>query len=200
MLRTAPVSNLRFAILFALLVAAGCSQNCSCLMQRAQSSYVAREVFHQAATQAHLASRTAPKPMHPGKGKFGDQIEYLGYDVDPVQPQAGGPVAITFHYLALKNVARDWEVFVHIDDRGGRNERINGDHYPVNNEFHTNQWKQGDYIADRIAFVIPSYQAHSALDLWMGFYDGDERLPISNPKECENDGNNRLLAGTLQLP
>ncbi len=194
------MSPIRIAIVSAFFVAAGCTENCSCLMQRAQSSNVAREVFHQAATQAHLATKAPPRPGHPGKGVFGNEIEFVGYDVEPAQPQAGGPVAVTFYYHALKDVARDWEVFVHIDDRGGRNERINGDHFPVQNQFHTNQWKQGDYVADRIAFVIPSYQAHSALDFWMGFYEGDERLPISNPKDCQNDGNNRLLAGTLQLP
>ena len=157
-------------------------------------------MIHRAATAAHLASKVAPKPQHPAKGIFGGQIELLGYDTEPAQPQAGAPVAVTFHFHALRDVPRDWQIFVHIDDRGGRAERINGDHWPVQNQFHTDQWKQGDYVADRFAFVVPAYQAHSALELWTGFYIGDERLPISNPKDCPNDGNNRLLAGTLQLP
>ncbi|MHB1844034.1 MAG: hypothetical protein ACYCWW_04245 [Deltaproteobacteria bacterium] len=190
----------QLTIALGLFASFGCSESCSCLIVRPPSTQVRREIVHEAASKAHLASRSAPHPAHPGKGIFGDQIEYLGYDVDPAIPRAGGPVAVTFYYHALKDVARDWEIFVHIDDRGGRSERINGDHWPVENEFHTDQWKQGDYIADRFAFVVPAYQANSALELWSGFYEGEERLPISNPKDCQNDGNNRLLAGTLALP
>ncbi len=172
----------------------------SCLIQRGTNSAVQREAFHQAATQMNLASKTAPTPGHPGKGIFGEQIEYLGYDIEPAQPVAGGPVQITLYFHALRDVTADWQMFVHIDSRGGRQERINGDHYPVSGRFHTDQWKQGDYVTDRFAFTIPDYQAKAAIDLWIGFYSGEERLPISNPKDCSNDGNNRLLAGTFQLP
>jgi len=181
-----------------LLLASACPE--SCLIQRASNSAVQREAFHQAAAQMNLASKTAPKPTHPGKGTFGDQIEYLGFDVQPAQPVAGGPAQVTFYFHALRDVTADWQIFVHIDSKGARQERINGDHYPEAGRFHTDQWKQGDYIADSFAFVIPDYQAKAALDLWMGFYQGDDRLPISNPKDCPNDSNNRLLAGTLQLP
>lgn len=190
---------MRRLIVAVLLVTASCSENCSCLIQRAHGSAATREVYHQAAAAAHLASKTPPHPQHPLHGVFGDTVEFVGYDTDPAQPKAGQPVTITFYYHALRDVGRDWEIFVHIDDRGGRSERINGDHFPVENQFHTNLWKAGDYVADRFAFLIPSYQAKSALDLWTGFFDGDERLPLSNPKEVKNDGNNRLLAGTLQL-
>ena len=194
------MSNLRLAIVGALLVLAGCSENCSCLIIRPPNSHVQHEVFHKAATAAHLATKDAPKPQHPGKGVFGNEIEFVGYDLEPPVAQAGAPIIVTYYFHALRDVTRDWEIFVHIDDKGGRQERINGDHWPESNQFHTDQWKQGDYIADRFSFTIPAYQAHTALDLWMGFYSGDERLPISNPKDCENDGNNRLLSASLPIP
>ncbi len=197
---TGSVPNWRVALALGFFVLGGCSESCSCLIQRPTNSHARREVIHRAAAAAHLASKVAPKPQHPSKGIFGGQIELVGYDTEPREPQAGAPVAVTFYYHALRDIPRDWEIFVHIDDRGGRAERIGGDHWPVDNQFHTDQWKQGDYVADRFAFVPPSYQAHSALELWTGFYIGDERLPISNPKDCPNDGNNRLLAGTIQLP
>ncbi len=196
----AAVNDWRIAMVGGLLAAVGCTQSCSCLVQRPPKAQARRAVFHEAAAKAHLATGLPPHPAKPGKGIFGDEIEYLGYDVDPPTPRAGGPVAVTFYFHALRDVTRDWEIFVHVDDRGGRAERINGDHWPVDGEFHTDQWKKGDYVADRFAFVVPSYQANSALDLWTGFYEGDERLPISNPKDCQNDGANRLLAGTLALP
>jgi hypothetical protein len=180
----------------ALIAAAGCGENCSCLVIRAVNPRVRREVFHQAASAAHLASKIPPAPAHPGKGTFGDAIEYLGYDAQPATPLPGAPVAITFYFHALRDIDRDWQIFVHIEGRGGR---INGDHWPVSNQFHTDQWKQGDYIADRFAFAIPSTEAHGTLELWSGFYQGDERLPITNPQEARNDGNNRLLAATLSV-
>jgi hypothetical protein len=189
-------SRLGAACGFLLLIGA-CPE--SCLIQRGQNSAAQRESFHEAAAQMNMASKTAPRPMHPGKGIFGDQIEFVGYDLEPAQPVAGKPVQVTFYYRVLRDVNADWEIFVHIDSRGERAERINGDHYPVSGRFHTDQWKQGDYVADRFAFQIPDYQAKAAIDLWMGFYSGDDRLPISNPKDAPNDGNNRLLAGTIQL-
>ncbi len=188
------------AVALAAAAASGCSESCGCLVQRPVNSRARREVIHRAATAAHLASRVAPRPQHASQGVFGGQIALAGYDLDPPQAQAGGPLAVTFYWHALKDVARDWEVFVHVDDRGGRAERINGDHWPVQDQFHTDQWKAGDYVADRFVFMVPAYQAHSALELWTGFYIGDERLPISNPKDCPNDGNNRLLAGTVPIP
>jgi hypothetical protein len=181
-----------------LLLASACPQ--SCLIQRGANTSKQREAVHEALAQANVASKTAPHPQHVGKGTFGDQIEYLGFDLEPPQPVAGKPVQVTYYFHALRDVPADWEIFVHIDARGGREERINGDHYPVGGRFHTDQWKQGDYVTDRFAFTIPDYQAKAQLDLWTGFYSGDERLPISNPKEVPNDGNNRLLAGTIPVP
>jgi hypothetical protein len=181
-----------------LLVLSACPE--SCLIQRGKSSTRQREATREVVTQMNMASKTAPSPVHPGKGIFGDQIEYLGFDLQPPQPVAGGPVQVTFYFHAVRDVTADWEIFVHIDARGGREERINGDHYPVGGRFHTDQWRQGDYVTDRFAFTIPDYQSKASLDLWMGFYSGDERLPISNPKDCPNDGNNRLMAGTIPVP
>ncbi len=142
-------------------------------------------------------SQTAPAPQHPGKGIFGDAIEYLGYDTDPVQPRAGRPVAITYYFHALKDVSHDWKIFVHVDGRGGQS-RINGDHYPAGGALHTDQWKAGQYVADRFVVDLPDANGQGARPTsGAGFYQDDARLPITNPKECVNDGNNRLLAGTL---
>ncbi len=152
-----------------------------------------------AAPPAPVLSQSAPTPLHPGKGIFGEEIEYLGYDTDPPLPQGGRPVAITYYFHALKNVSHDWQIFVHVDDHGGTAPRINGDHYPAGGTLHTDQWKAGQYIADRFLVDLPAAQSKGQVDLWTGFYQDDVRLPISNPKECVNDGNNRLLAGTLHI-
>jgi hypothetical protein len=181
-----------------LLTSSACPE--SCLIQRGTSTTKQREAIHEVVTQMNMASKKAPSPMHLGKGTFGDQIEYLGFDLQPPQPVAGGPVQVTLYFHALRDVTADWEIFVHIDPVGGREERINGDHYPVGGRFHTDQWRQGDYVTDRFAFTIPDYQSKATLNLWMGFYAGDERLPISNPKDCPNDGNNRLMAGAIPVP
>jgi hypothetical protein len=145
------------------------------------------------------ASKTAPTPQHPGKGVFGEQIEFLGYDTEPSPPRSGQPVRVTYYWHVLKPVVQDWQIFVHVDDRDGHEARINADHFPASGARHTTQWKVGEYIADRFAFDLPATHPKAQLDLWTGYYQGDERLPISDPAECQNDGNNRLLAGTLNL-
>lgn len=171
----------------------------SCVHQTPASSHLQREELHAAAAQSEVSSKVPPHPKQSGTGIFGGEIAFVGYDVIPAVPRAGSPVEITFYFQALKDVTRDWEIFVHADDIGGREERISGDHFPGGGRFHTDQWRQGDYIADRFEITPPDYQAKSRIDLWMGFYQGEDRLPISNPAACTNDGNNRLLAGSLQI-
>jgi hypothetical protein len=176
----------------------------SCLIQRAAPlnsapGSTASDVVRPSLPPAPVVSVAAPVTQHPGKGIFGDSIEFVGYDTDPPRPRAGRPVAITFYFHALKNVGHDWQIFVHADDRGGRLGRINGDHYPASGQLHTDRWQTGQYIADRFSIDLPEGLSKEQLDLWAGFYQDDARLPITNPKECPNDGNNRLLAGTLNI-
>src|SRR6202020_2401833 len=77
---------------------------------------------------APTVSKTAPAPQHPGKGIFGDEIEYLGYDTEPMRPHAGRQVLLTYYFDVLKTVDHDWEIFLHADERTGRVTRLNGDH------------------------------------------------------------------------
>ena len=172
----------------------------SCLIQRTRPlSSAPVEVIRPVAPPAPVLSQAVPTPQHPGKGIFGDSIEFVGYDTDPPLPRAGRSVSITYYFHVLKTVGHDWEIFVHADDRGGHLPRINGDHFPASGTLHTDQWKAGQYVADRFTIDLPEGLSKGQLDLWTGFYQDDARLPITNPKECVNDGNNRLLAGTLSI-
>jgi hypothetical protein len=193
--------RLRLGALGLTVVLSACPESCLIQRTRSLSSAAASsqiEVARPAAPPAPVLSQAAPTPQHPGKGIFGGEIEYLGYDTDPVQPRGGRSVAITYYFHALKNVSHDWKMFVHVDGRGGQ-ARINGDHYPAEGSLHTDQWKAGQYIADRFVVDLPESESKSQADLWSGFYQDDARLPITNPQDCVNDGNNRLLAGTLSI-
>jgi len=188
----------RVGALAATALLTGCPE--SCLIQRTRPlSTEPPAVLKPATPQAPIESAAPPAPQHPGKGTFGESIEFLGYDTEPANPRAGRPVVVTFYFHVLKPVSNDWMIFVHVDDRTGANQRINGDHYPASGQLHTPQWKAGSYVADRFVIDPPQSESKSQVDLWMGFYQGDTRLPISNPKDCVNDGNDRLLAGTLDL-
>ncbi|MCA9546290.1 MAG: hypothetical protein KC613_17920, partial [Myxococcales bacterium] len=56
---------------------------------------------------------------------FEDQIQLVGWRMDPAQPRPGSPASIHLYWKALKPISGDWKVFVHIDAPG---QRIHGDH------------------------------------------------------------------------
>lgn len=132
---------------------------------------------------------------------YGDAVELLGVDFSPARPKPGETVEVTFLYRVLREADEDYKVFVHVDGRGGRPERINGDHWPASGRYPTGVWRKGDVIKDRWSFKIPSYFDGDALDMWTGFYQPgkDDRWPLTNRNAVRHDGANRVLAASVPV-
>src|SRR5581483_10884168 len=72
----------RVGALAATALLTGCPE--SCLIQRTRPlSTEPPAVLKPATPQAPIESAAPPAPQHPGKGTFGESIEFLGYDTEP---------------------------------------------------------------------------------------------------------------------
>jgi hypothetical protein len=126
---------------------------------------------------------------------FGNAAELIGYKLEPPLLVPGLRAKLTL-YWRCKAEMEPWHIFVHLDDATGTGERIHAEHDPAGGRFPTDAWKPGDSIADSFWFV----PGNRPLLLFLGFYSqGENRLTLNTPGRGRDDGNNRLLAGVLQM-
>jgi hypothetical protein len=141
---------------------------------------------------------TRPTPNSPADALLDDSIRVLGADL-PKKPVAkGDKLEVTFHFGCEAELDRDWQVFVHVDAKGGSS-RIHGDHFPVRGQYDTTLWKEGVFIADAWSTTVPRDAAPGSYDVWVGFYIGDDRLPFSSGDARVHDGQDRVRVGTVEI-
>jgi hypothetical protein len=88
-----------------------------------------------------------PPIQHPLVAGLGDGIELLGYDLPETRAQPGGLVHLTLYWKALRPDAVSHTVFTHLLDAQGlvRGQR---DSVPAQGQRPTNDWVEGEIIAD----------------------------------------------------
>lgn len=149
---------------------------------------------HQVA--AHVLTRR-PSPMRPADVTLGGgKIRFLGSDArpDPVGP--GQSLRISHYFECLKPLDKSWKVFVHVQGAGRAGILVNADHVPVDNLYPTDRWQPGQIIEDSYSVSVPA-SAPDELDVFVGFYRFDDRLPVDAPDA--HDGADRLRALTVKV-
>jgi hypothetical protein len=161
-----------------------------------------------------LRSRPTPQYLLPRPIKFEKGLEVIGYDVvlheelerhirDPL-PARDIPVGIVGKKLVViyyffvgdrdgkpadaigvpgRTFGEDWQMFLHVDEGGNR---INGDHYPGDGEFHTDTWVVGDYVRDIHVFEVETGSPSGLYIMWFGFFKGDQRLKVVEGEHQDN--------------
>jgi hypothetical protein len=172
----------------------------SACIERPASPRERRDRFERNGLTDVLLTSAPSFPKRVG-ANFDNAAELMGLEVDPPVPHAGDTVKITYYFRAMEEADEDYKVFVHVDDRAGHGDRINADHWPANGHYPTSVWHRNDIIKDVWTFKIPGYYQGDALDLWTGFYQPgkDERWPVVNKNEVQNDGQNRVLSVTVPV-
>jgi 4-amino-4-deoxy-L-arabinose transferase-like glycosyltransferase len=139
---------------------------------------------------------TPPKISHPVEANFDDKVMLLGYDLKLPHGDhvgAGEHFDIVWYFKALKSTYGNYKIFVHID---GGDQRINGDHDPVDGKYPVRLWSEGDIIVDEQRLDVPASYPSAAYTIYLGFYAGETRLTV---KEGPKDDANRVNAGVLRI-
>lgn len=171
----------------------------SCI-QRPQSPREQRENLDRTGLKSQgIILGQVPEAGRALRARYGDAVELAAVDFQPRSPKPGDTVNMSFYYRVLDETDDDWKVFVHVDNRGGSVDRINGDHWPAKDKYRTSAWKKGEVVRDDWSFKVPGYYQGDGLDVWTGFYmpGKDDRWPLTNKSEVQNDGQNRVLAVTI---
>ncbi|MBW2699184.1 MAG: glycosyltransferase family 39 protein [Deltaproteobacteria bacterium] len=138
-----------------------------------------------------------PNIPHPLHAEWAEGVEFLGWALDPDEPETGDRIALTFFFRCKKEIKKNWKIFIHIDGHGHELHRINGDHHPVEGLFPTDHWLPGDIIRDKVVLHIPIEFTPTNYHIYMGFYIGDKRMNLL--PGAPSDGKNRLRAGTIRI-
>lgn len=142
----------------------------------------------------HQGPRLPPAPPTDVKSGaiFGEAIELSHVTLSPSRGVTGEPVRVTLHFKSLKQLERDYFIFVHVEDVDGRVDRLNVDHPPRAKP--TSAWQPGETLQDVFDVPIPPGMQVRGLSLVVGFWDPktDQRLPITNKDQVPNDGRDRL--------
>ncbi|RMG20743.1 MAG: hypothetical protein D6729_02240 [Deltaproteobacteria bacterium] len=170
------------------LLAVGC-------ILRPESSEARRQAFDRSGLEAYLLD--APPPGLHGGALFADGVRFLGMRYTPQEPGPSDRIEVEFYYRVEEPPPMEnWMIFVHADPEDGGH-RVIRDHEPVGGRYPTHVWRPGEVIRD--VFVLPSFGRVVDVDLWTGFFRGNERMPVVRSLGSRHDGQNRILAGTIHI-
>ena len=124
---------------------------------------------------------------------YGAAIQLLAVDA-PQAARAGDVITLTWTFQATGTVdsARDWRMFVHLED--GKGARFTGDHAPVRP---LAWWKAGDVVRYTTQVTVPRTTHPGAFTVWAGLFHGTTRMPASSTavKVVEN----RAAVATFEI-
>jgi hypothetical protein len=137
-------------------------------------------------------------PAHPVQAVFGRLAELTGWELEPAALRRGDRARLTLYWKALDPSDDGYRVFVHLDTPDG-NQRVTADHDPAQGTLPTQVWRRGDQIRDPVSFLVPLSVKGSELNVWVGWYEGAERVPIADAGSLRRDGEDRLLLGAIPV-
>ena len=117
---------------------------------------------------------TLPSLSHPLAVTYGDQIRLMGYDL--TRDDRG--LTLKVAWLALRNIDRNYKVFVHVFDPATEKIVVQSDLMPRNNAYPTSRWITGEVITDTMALSLADAPPGS-YRVAIGLFDVAGRLPIS---------------------
>jgi hypothetical protein len=136
------------------------------------------------ATQSRRLPRqeiAQPLAVELGEG----EVRFLGFGLEPADTvQAGKPLAVDLHWLALERLDKDYTVFVQLI--GGYNPATGGpiwaqdDSWPLAGGHPTTRWLPGQVVVDRHVLDVPEGTPPGVYQLYVGLYDAltGERLSV----------------------
>ena len=179
----------RSLIIFAVVgQLAACLPNPESVEQR-------RNNFDRTKAKPFILDKAPERIQTPHNAIFDGRIQFLGFDVDKESVQPGEDITITSYFKVLKPVNRNYKMFLHLDGSA----RVHGDHWPVDEKYPTDVWLPGEVIKDVYTVRVYPHINSRTLGVYLGFFIGEERMPITNTEETRHDNQNRARAGAINL-
>ncbi len=122
-----------------------------------------------------IGPSTAALPQTRLTARFGDQVELLGYDLQPTN----GHWSLTLYWRAAQPVENDYTVFVHLVGPDGQI-WAQDDAAPGGGFFPTSFWQSGDTVTDTHELTLPEDVPAGIYHLVVGLYQpgSGARLPV----------------------
>jgi hypothetical protein len=157
---------------------------------------VAPFAWIQPAYQPPQSAETLPETVNID---FGEEMRLVGYRLEERRLQPGESVWLWLEWEALRPMARDWSVFVHLNDPVIGRPIAQRDMYPGQGLLATRLLEPGQRVVNGYYLTIPPTAVTPAeLELAIGLYDFEtcerscERLPT-------NQGGDAALLETIML-
>lgn len=166
-------------------------------LPRPESAVEARTGFDRAKLQ-NVLLKTPPEELYAVDAVFGEKIRVLGSKLPAAPLNKGDAINLEVFFEALREMDRNWKMFVHID-REGATYRIHGDHWPAEGAYPTSYWQQNDIVRDALDKRVPLDAPPGKYVVYIGFYIGDDRLPFTGGDKSLHDGSNRVRVGQFQI-
>lgn len=134
--------------------------------------------------------RYTPPPLdEPLAATFGNEIELLGYSLEP--GDAAGRYSLTLAWQALSEPATDYTVFVHVLQADGTCSPCvwQQDVMPQQNQYPTSRWLAGEVVVDSYEIEAPAGTAPGEYVIEVGLYIAEtgRRLQVTMPGRADSD-------------
>ena len=138
-------------------------------------------------------------PAGQTEATFGEAMRLVGYDVAADALQPGEPLWLTLEWEVLAPMARNWTIFVHLNDPVLERPIAQRDMYPGQGLLPTSLLAPGERLVTQHRVAVPATASAPAdLSLALGFYDFQtcpacERLPLTDAGRLEAVGDALIL-------
>lgn len=132
------------------------------------------------------------------QAELGDNIALVSAEVIPAQAQPGQVIRVDIRwYVPRGRPQQDYTTLVHLG-QPDRPPLATGDRPPLDGDYPTRAWGNGETIDDDYRLTIPEGLAPGRYPVWVGMYDAaGVRLPVT--VEGELQPNNVYLAGWVEV-
>ncbi len=138
------------------------------------------------------SGRTVEEPA-----RFGDAIDYLGYNLDSnnrAYVPVGESFRITYHFRVREALPANYRMFVHLESTACP--RSVHDHETGDGRWPARFWLPGDIIHDDQRITIPAECHAGSYTVYIGFFQGEQRLPVVGGN---HDAENRVVAAVINV-
>ena len=145
---------------------------------------------------ALYVKREVPPVQFPLHADFDGKLELVGYNLDLPRKDSvglGQSFIVTWVWRAKQGGIGAYQVFLHVDSG---DQRINGDHDPVDGKYPVRLWDEGDVVIDRQEVAVPATSPAGVYGLFVGLFRGESRMKVT---EGPRDDADRVRAGSVRV-